>query len=235
MTADPPDRHARRHRAEAPAPAANGEQGSAALFSAAFKHSRNAMALLDERRRLTDVNGAYLKLLGYRRDEVLGEPMDRFVVGRPQYTPAEWRKALRGGSASGEAHLEAADGSQLAVQWAATVAVVAGRRVVLMVALSASRWGRSFRRTPAPSGDLPLTSREREVVELVASGDTGPEIAESLHLSPHTVRHHVRNAMDKLGARSRAHLVAKAFSEGLIRDRSAKTGPPKKAGARRGD
>ena len=51
---------------------------------------------------------------------------------------------------------------------------------------------------------------------LIAMGETGPEIAEHLHLSHDTVRTHVRNAMAKLGARSRAHLVAKALSEGLI-------------------
>jgi DNA-binding CsgD family transcriptional regulator len=47
-------------------------------------------------------------------------------------------------------------------------------------------------------------------------GATGPEIAEDLHISHDTVRSHVRNAMTKLGARSRAHLVAKALAAGLI-------------------
>jgi DNA-binding CsgD family transcriptional regulator len=93
-----------------------------------------------------------------------------------------------------------------------------------MVALSTSRWGRNFRRAPSPPGKQPLTVREREIVELIASGETGPEIAAALHLSPHTVRHHVRNAMDKLGVRSRAHLVAKALSEGLIWEAPRKTG-----------
>ena len=43
---------------------------------------------------------------------------------------------------------------------------------------------------------------------------TGPESADELHISHDTVRKHVRNAMTKLGARSRAHLVAKALGEG---------------------
>ena len=189
-----------------------------ALFSAAFDHSRNAMALLDERRRVLDVNGACVKALGYQRDELLGEPMFRLVVGGPHFSPSEWKQALRSGGATGDARLHAADGGELAVQWAATVEVVTGRRVVLLVALSTSRWGRNFRRTTTRSGTLPLTAREREVVELIASGETGPEIAEALHVSPHTVRQHARKAMDKLHARSRAHLVSKALGEGLIWD-----------------
>ena len=42
------------------------------------------------------------------------------------------------------------------------------------------------------------------------------EIADELHLSHDTVRTHIRNAMAKTGARSRAHLVAKALGEGLV-------------------
>jgi DNA-binding CsgD family transcriptional regulator len=59
-----------------------------------------------------------------------------------------------------------------------------------------------------PAGQLPLTKREREVVILIALGQDTAEIAKELHISPETVRTHVRNAMSKLGARTRAHLVA---------------------------
>ena len=52
-------------------------------------------------------------------------------------------------------------------------------------------------------------------MRLVALGQTGPEIADELGIAHDTVRTHVRNAMDKLGARSRAHLVAKAIGEEL--------------------
>jgi DNA-binding NarL/FixJ family response regulator len=55
-------------------------------------------------------------------------------------------------------------------------------------------------------------------VRLVAHGSSGPEIAGELHIAHDTVRTHVRNAMTKLGARSRAHLVAKALGDGLTLD-----------------
>jgi DNA-binding CsgD family transcriptional regulator len=53
-----------------------------------------------------------------------------------------------------------------------------------------------------------LTRREREVVTLIALGGETAEIARELHISPETVRTHVRNARSKLGARTRAQLVA---------------------------
>ena len=105
----------------------------------------------------------------------------------------------------------------MTVQWGATTEVVTGRRLVLVVALHTSRWGSRFRRAP-DDGACPraLTAREREVVRLVALGQTGPEIADELGISHDTVRTHVRNAMDKVGARSRAHLVAKALGDHML-------------------
>jgi DNA-binding CsgD family transcriptional regulator len=94
---------------------------------------------------------------------------------------------------------------------------VTGRRLVLFTALSTERWGRRFRRDPAPSGgDESLSGRESEVVRLVAMGSSSPEIADELHIANDTVRTHVRNAMEKVGARSRAHLVAKALGDGHV-------------------
>jgi DNA-binding CsgD family transcriptional regulator len=112
-----------------------------------------------------------------------------------------------------------ADGTGVGVQWAANTEQVTGRRLVLVVALGTSRWGRRFRREVAPEDpDAGLTPREREIVMLVALGGTAREIADELHISHDTVRTHVRNAMEKLHARSRAHLVAKAMAAGLVLD-----------------
>jgi PAS domain S-box-containing protein len=194
------------------------------LFSAAFRESRNPMVLLDDHRCHVEVNGPYLKLLGYERSELIGRPLYRFVEGGPIATPAEWEAALNTSRFSGEVNLVAADGARIAVQWAATSEVVTGRRLVLFVALSTSRWGRSFRRSEGATRELAedgepaamLTRRELEVVRLVALGSTGPEIAEELRIAHDTVRTHARNAMTKVGARSRAHLVAKALGGGLV-------------------
>jgi DNA-binding CsgD family transcriptional regulator len=175
------------------------------------------MVLLDERRRHLDANGAYLKLLGHGRDELLGRPIYHFVAGGPVASPEEWAAALLAGEFTGEVDLLPADGSTVSVQWAATVEVVTGHRLVLFVALSTSRWGRRFRRDIRPESESgALSGREREIVRLVALGRTGPEIADELHIAHDTVRTHVRNAMTKVGARSRAQLVAKAIGDGLV-------------------
>ena len=56
-----------------------------------------------------------------------------------------------------------------------------------------------------------LSDREREVLTLVAQGCRDREIAEQLDLASETIRTHVRNALRKLDARSRAHGVGRAL------------------------
>jgi PAS domain S-box-containing protein len=197
--------------------ATTSRDGWSGLFATAFAHSRNAMVLADAERRHVDANAAYLLLLGHRRGEVLGRPLWDFVVGGPVASPQEWAEALSGRRITGSTDLLRSDGTHVAVQWGSSTEVVTGRRLVLFVALNASTWGRHFRRTPSGADELgSLSARELEVVRLIASGMTGREIAEALNISHDTVRTHVRNAMVKLGARSRAHLVAKALGDGLV-------------------
>jgi PAS domain S-box-containing protein len=191
------------------------QDGWSALFSTAFKASRNAMVLVDDRRVQVDVNGAYLKLLGYASRELIGQPIYRFVDEPSRASGQEWAEALAVGRFEGETDLICADGSLVGVQWGATAEVVTGRRLVLFVALSTSRWGGRFRRTTLSKRDAgPLSQREREIVRLIALGSTGPEIADELQIAHDTVRTHVRNSMTKLRARSRAHLVANALGSG---------------------
>jgi PAS domain S-box-containing protein len=149
------------------------EAGWPALFHSAFRQSRNPMALVDEARRTVDVNGAFLALLGHRREALLGRPISELVVGGPRMTDHEWHVAITTTSrATGEGELRRADGSTVGVQFAATVEVATGPCLALFVVQSVSRWD--------------------------------------------TVRTQVRNVMGKAGARSRAHLVAKAIGEGLV-------------------
>jgi len=61
---------------------------------------------------------------------------------------------------------------------------------------------------PAVGRLAALTAREREVLGLLAEGDSGPEIAARLFISLETVRTHIRNATTKLGARTRVQAAA---------------------------
>ena len=61
-----------------------------------------------------------------------------------------------------------------------------------------------------------LSTREREILGLLANGHSNPEIAARLFISPETVRTHVRNAMSKLEADTRTQAVAIALRESII-------------------
>ncbi|HET9494744.1 MAG TPA: AAA family ATPase [Chloroflexia bacterium] len=64
------------------------------------------------------------------------------------------------------------------------------------------------------SGDL--TRRQREILQLVARGQTNAEIAEALVLSPRTVEMHVGNILAALDSRTRAEAVRRATEMGLL-------------------
>jgi DNA-binding CsgD family transcriptional regulator len=66
-----------------------------------------------------------------------------------------------------------------------------------------------------------LSHRERAILSELAAGHATEEIADDLFLSPHTVRSHVKAAMRKLNARTRAHAVAIALTAGAIHDLEA--------------
>lgn len=69
---------------------------------------------------------------------------------------------------------------------------------------------------PAPkTGGHPLTPRELEVLQLMATGASNPEIAEGLHVGAATVKSHVSAIFTKLGVRDRAGAIVYAYQNGL--------------------
>ena len=75
-------------------------------------------------------------------------------------------------------------------------------------------------RVPAePDGDgfrRLLSARELEVLHLTAAGLSAPAIGRELHLSPETIKTHLRNVYDKLGVSDRAAAVAEGMRRGLV-------------------
>jgi DNA-binding NarL/FixJ family response regulator len=70
--------------------------------------------------------------------------------------------------------------------------------------------------TQPPAALTELTQREREILRLIARGQSNAEIAEHLVISPLTAKTHVRNVLRKLDCRDRAALVALAYETGLV-------------------
>lgn len=68
---------------------------------------------------------------------------------------------------------------------------------------------------PDVPADLPLSEREREVLRLLASGKDTRSIADSLCISPATVRNHIQHILEKLGCHNRLQALALAFHSGV--------------------
>lgn len=62
----------------------------------------------------------------------------------------------------------------------------------------------------------PLTDRELEILELIVSGCSNAQIAEKLFITVGTVKTHVRNILNKLGANDRTQAAVRALRSGLI-------------------
>ena len=85
----------------------------------------------------------------------------------------------------------------------------AGARAIYAAMGAAERY--AAREAAPPSGDdrlRVLSERQRQIAELVVRGATNRGIAGRLHISEHTVEHHVSNVFARLGVRSRAQLTA---------------------------
>lgn len=66
------------------------------------------------------------------------------------------------------------------------------------------------------ASDLALTSREVEVLRLVATGNSNKRIAKALTISAETAKTHLRSILEKLGAHGRTHAVTIGFRRGII-------------------
>jgi len=119
--------------------------------------------------------------------------------------PRAWQTFLSSGEYAGARASIEADGSEVPIDLAARMEFVDDRHVTIHLALA----GRVSASEGAGGGPADvLTARERAVITLIAMGRETQEIAETLYVSPSTVRTHVRNAMAKVGAHTRAQLVA---------------------------
>jgi len=183
------------------------------VFWTAFHRSANPMALLDLDRRIVAANDATAALAGRSAESLAGQAFQTLLDDPAEALDDEaWRKQVLQGESFGHRRLRRPDGTTRIVDFAMQATRVEGRVLVLGVCLH-ERAGDAPDRPHEPA---PLTPREREILHEIALGRVTSEICADLHIAPDTVRAHVRNAMAKTGARTRAQLVAIALSDGFL-------------------
>jgi PAS domain S-box-containing protein len=174
-----------------------------------------ALLVADDDRHIERVNVRWTDMLGYSSSGARDMRIDDLLA--PESKPGidmRWADLLHSGVGMARIVMLCADGNRLRVRYGAFANVIPGVHVAALLA-EPGQENRAAR--PARSRRAgQLTRREQESLRLVAMGMTTTAAAEELGISPETVRTHVRNAMNKLGARTRAQAIAVAMRDGEI-------------------
>lgn len=162
-------------------------------------------------------------LYGWTREEALGRHIGQLTVPPESRGDAEEIIAAiqRGETWQGAFRLRRKDGSIFTAFVKDSPILDERGRLIGIVGVSIEigdpELNRAVRALVSDSGhdgrrrSRTLSPREREVLGLLARGLTGEQIAERLVLSPETVRTHIRNAREKLGASTRVEAVTMAL------------------------
>ena len=159
---------------------------------------RVAVVVADDDRRYVHANAAACELLGISHDELIGMRVEEITGTPPEEVEEVWARFRKTGVLVGTFPVPSPVGPRN-VPYISVADVAPGRHMALFI-------------PDNDGGDWqPLSQREREVVALVAGGATGREVGERLSVTSATVETHIRNAMRRLGARNRSHLVTLAI------------------------
>jgi PAS domain S-box-containing protein len=197
-------------------PGASPGPARAALFQAAFENAPDAVLLTDDERRYLAGNGAARRFLGVSRERLLASRVD-------DYTPPSmhgeldkiWEGFLKQGSMEGVFPLLLSNGLQRPVRFRATANITPGRHLCTVEPVGGAHPA-SDPRLEESAAAVQLTFREREVLTWLARGMRPAAIADQTGLAPQTIRTHMRNAMRRIGAKSRAHAIAIAIQQRQI-------------------
>lgn len=189
------------------------------LFESLFERTSAGMLLVNDSRRYVNANNAACELLGLSRDQLLELRIDDLVAPELRGQTEEMFTAfIADGSQAGPFRLRLPDGREIDTLYSAMVNIIPGVHLSIFVTTDSSDAEGDLTELDVAgegSGE-PLNDREREVLGLLALGDSYREIAAKLHLAPETVRNYTRSARAKLGARSRAHAITLALTSGQL-------------------
>ncbi len=191
--------------------------GRVVQLRSAFDQSLIPMVLVDNEQRFIEVNAA-ARLLG----RIPLEAMRRLHLSdfsAEEDLPlmeAAWEELTTHGAVNGRYRATFPDGSSIWLLYSGAANALPGQHLVVF--LPADWPGAEFEDVhPAgEAGPASLSRRQLDVLRLVAVGANAGQIAIALSISQATVRTHVKNILDRLGANNRAHAVALAMTQGLL-------------------
>jgi DNA-binding CsgD family transcriptional regulator len=174
-----------------------------------------ALLAADDERNILRVNHRWSDMTGYELDAAKTMRVDDLLA--PESRPGidmRWGDLLGAGLATARIVILRPDHVRVSIRYGAFANVLPGVHVAAYLA-EPGQDTRGLRPARARRAGQ-LTRREQESLRLVAMGMTTTAAADQLGISPETVRTHVRNAMNKLGARTRAQAIAVAMRDGEI-------------------
>lgn len=195
---------------------AGASRGRVREFRRLFERSPVPMLMVDNERRYREVNVPARLLfrlslgdLRRRRIEDLTAPRDLAMLGRA------WELLMRDGAVAGSYDIDFP--TRFRIYYAAIANLLPGLHLIVFVPAD---WPEEelpeLPLAPASGQQQALSDRQRAVVQLLAAGADLAQIATELGIAETTARTHVRDALQRLRARNRAHAVALALAAGLI-------------------
>jgi len=193
-------------------------QGHVLQLRRAFDRSQIPMLIVDNERRFNEANAAARLIFRMSLRELRENRIDDLTADedRPVLEGA-WSELREHGSVSGRYLVTFKDASTLWVFFAALENVLPGQHLIVFMPAD---WPGDELEEMRPATDDQrrdsLSPRQLDVLRLVALGESAAQIADELSISETTVRTHLKNVLERLGAHNRAHAVAIAMTSGLL-------------------
>jgi len=194
-----------------------GARGHAERLRAVFYQSPVPMVMVDDGRRYVEVNRPARLMARLSLDEMRRSTIDDLTP--PDELPimkAVWVRLLDAGSVAGPREVTGRNGGPLDIVYWGMANALPGLHLFAFAPVDWSEDELGVLEASSGPAHVPLTARERELLQLAAEGFSGPTIAERLVLSPATVKTHFGNIYEKLGVSGRPGAVAKGMRLGLI-------------------
>lgn len=194
-----------------------GARGDREQVRELFRASPVPMVIVDADRRYVDVNAPGLFAFRLSLVEMRARRIDDLtppaLLGRLE---SLWRQLEERGHVSGRYQAIDLDGSRWRLAFYGLAEILPGLHIIAFAPEGCEDTDVRRLTEPIATGDARLSPRELEVLQLAATGRSGPRIADELALSPGTVKKHFENIYAKLEVRGRSAAVAKALRLNLI-------------------